>query len=388
MSTGVVYYSNETKNVLLGEYVELSQTTVDNAMTYLNGSVSSKFQSELDKINSRISELENEKVEVENIRKSIEESETFYELSSIISRSGLSGVDLNKEVQKKDYTERAFDELINGKVTKYGRNGPIKKGGVGQLKRYCEAFNMTEIPDNSSISMSVDDPTDLVNEKDINIIDPYDPTDDISNLENDIEDGGFSDGDTNQEYVCEDSGVIKCMGDLDTALAGKINDIEIDSKKTLVYTIKPENRMVPRGRIKVKNKDNKEMSISLTENPLTTGKDTACRKILSNFATVTLAYNSRFISALCDIEESKTYFLRVKSDNSGKFDIITYGDGSNRGSGNDNGGGDGDGGDDQDPPEDLSSCKNSTDIICMDTVDTTVTGERRNVSKVTSRKHV
>ncbi len=374
MDAGAVFYSSAGQS-FLSEYVELTDVTVDNFLSNLK-SRGDRFDKELAMIDKEIARMKANKKKAEAVSDLIREAKSFLELSRIVNEAGIEGADLDRQVREKQYTERIFDEMINGKIKGYNKRGkPIKKGGVGEMRKYCLGFNITDTPpDNSKITYSIENPLDLISTGDIDIIDPYDPLDDIRDLGQKDDDQDYDPGtDDEGKPKCRDSETIRCMGDLDMAMKGLVEDVKIDRNKVLVYRVTPENRSVPSGKFKLSNKGVAKIRFSLGEDYEVNTSESKCQASANSGKSTIFGFTSGFSGIFCPVDEEKTYFLRVYSSGDSSFDINTYGDGSSRGG--------------QTSPS--ADCKSGSNVICMGKIDLyNINHEKRDVRMIKNKANV
>ena len=179
---GGEFFKNGTS---YNNYIELTDATVSTSRSYL-GSLSGKFSKEMEEVNARIREVLEDKARAQAIASEVNAVKSYSELLSVTDDAGVNGVDVELENNKREQVTASLETLINGKIVKYDKHGPVRKGGVAVSKQYCEGFTITQRP----LDTSTDDPiiftpsvsnVQTLPSVKVSFVDRYDPANDKGN---------------------------------------------------------------------------------------------------------------------------------------------------------------------------------------------------------------
>ncbi len=334
-------------NLILEKTVELSDSSLNQAMDLLEDNYKEVLDIEKKIVEREIQKLEIDKNKIDSILVQINEAETSGEITNILLSNDIDQININSLVSDKRRTEEKINEVINGKLKGFDSNGKeIREGGLVVLKNYCLSFNLSE-PTTTFQADESDEGVDLArlrNEKFVNVIDSYDPSDDIyfynkgydlSEFDyiNEEESGNLgNDGpniENNENFVCEESDNRICLGRINIKTFSE-NNFNLEAGKEYIYTVEEEDRVSElRSEFYTRNLTDGDIDIILTRNPDRVDEaeyaPLGCRLSIGSNTEKTMYYNIvdefEVYSTGCNIGPEGNYYLYIKGNGNGEVRV-------------------------------------------------------------------
>ena len=162
--------------------------TIDNAINILNAidndTINSRIIKAEERLNNKIIAVQKNAKNAINASQSISAAKDYGEfIKAKDAAEGIKPAKIQEEIQKRDFTNLIFDNMVNGERSgEFDGSKEYRLGGFNELLNYCNSFNLESYPRSVDIQNVSKDIKDKHIET-ITVIDPYNPTEDLYDLE-------------------------------------------------------------------------------------------------------------------------------------------------------------------------------------------------------------
>lgn len=194
--------NNQYRKISDGTYERIHSQSYSVALPFLGEQVvEDRFISTTERINRKITSVKQNTINAENAAANILAAKDYGEfIKAKEVAEDIEQANIQQRIQRRDYTNLVFDKMTNGDHTReFTETKEYRLGGFNDSLVYCRSFNIQNPPatysDGSDERSTIitNAPLKGIEEKHTNtttIIDSYDPTEDIYDLD---EDGYFDD---------------------------------------------------------------------------------------------------------------------------------------------------------------------------------------------------